>query len=175
MPAPLSILLPDSIKRIAVAPDRKLAWEFFIFFSRFEYALKRHPKFLQPGIGNAEPNWDRFASIYNETFLKKHHLDLEAAIKYYIDHPPKKQLRADGIMSWSEPLVWDEREAQLIWLLRVIRTVRNNLFHGGKFPLIPMSDPSRDRDLLSHAITILAFSLKLDREVEFNFNEGINE
>jgi hypothetical protein len=33
--------VPESIRRIADSDDRRLAWEFFVFFSRFEYALKR--------------------------------------------------------------------------------------------------------------------------------------
>ena len=170
-----AIPLPESIKRIANAPDRRLAWDFFVFFSRFEYALKRDPRFLLPGKGNAEPNWDRFATDYNDVFLIQHTPDSEASIKYYLDSPPKKQLRDNGEMNWSEPLAWDKREPMLVWLLCVVRTVRNNLFHGGKFHPAPISDPSRDRDLLYYAITILSFSLCLDSKVEQNFNEGIYE
>ena len=58
---------------------------------------------------------------------------------------------------------------ELTWLLLMVRTVRNNLFHGGKFPLIPVSEPSRDSTLLHHSITILAACLPLER----TFNSGL--
>lgn len=145
-----------------------------MFFSRFEYALKRDSRFLQAGTGNAEPNWDRFAADCNPMFTDRVAGSLAISVQYYQYNPPRKQLRANGEMSWSEPMSWDEREPVLIWLLRVVRAVRNNLFHGGKFPLVPISEPSRDRDLLAHAITILAACLELDASVRAIFNEGID-
>jgi hypothetical protein len=175
MSAVPSFAAPESILRIANATDRRLAWEFFVFFSRFEYALKRNQRFLRPGTGDAEANWDRFASDFNAAFLALDQPPLHAAVDFYQASAPRKQLRSDGSMSWSEPQSWDKREPLLIWLLRVVRTVRNNLFHGGKFPLIPISDPSRDRDLLIHAIAILAACLRLDGLTERIFDEGIDE
>lgn len=175
MPPLPSFTAPESIQRIANAPDRRLAWEFFVFFSRFEYALKRNHRFLQPGTGNAEANWDRFASDCNAAFVALDLPQLQAAKDFYRAAPPRKQLRANGSMSWSKFQFWDEKEPLLVWQLRVVRTVRNNLFHGGKFPLIPISDPSRDRDLLIHAIAILAVCLSLDGPTELIFHEGIDE
>jgi hypothetical protein len=55
-----------------------------------------------------------------------------------------------------------------------ISTVRNNLFHGGKFPLLLVRDSSRDRDLLTHAINILDAALRLDARVHLVFLEGLD-
>jgi hypothetical protein len=167
--------LPDVIRRIANSGDRRLAWEFFVFFSRFEYALKRVESYLMPGVGNAEANWNRFASDHNEQFNPDATPALAAAVRYYFEKPPRKQLRSDGEMSWSDPLTYQRNEPLLVWLLRVVRVVRNNLFHGGKFPLIPISDPSHDRELLANAITILAACLPLHQRVSDLFVEGIDE
>jgi hypothetical protein len=167
--------LPEVIRRIANSADCHLAWEFFVFFSRFEYALKRHERYLMPGVGNAEPNWDRFASDYNAEFSPDTTPTLAAAIQYYLDKPPMKQLRADGKMKWSDPITLQHNGPLLVWLLLAVRVVRNNLFHGGKFPLIAISDPSRDRELLANAITILATCLPLDPQVNSWFMEGIDE
>ncbi|HLH07822.1 MAG TPA: hypothetical protein VKW78_11340 [Terriglobales bacterium] len=60
------------------------------------------------------------------------------------------------------------------WFL-MIRCVRNNLFHGGKFPSIPISDPSRDRDLLLSSMVILNAALDLDSTVRKAFEQGIHE
>ena len=165
--------IPDSIQRIANAPDRRIAWEFFVFFSRFEYALKRHQRYLMPGVGDAQPNWDRFASDYAAEFRPRSSPALQTAVEFYVAQPPRKQLRDQGEMNWSDPQVWNGSEPQLIWLLRVIRTVRNNLFHGGKFPLMPVAEPSRDRDLIANGLEVLKGALALDPSVQRHFFEGL--
>ena len=67
MTDPMTLNIPESIRQIADSTDRKLAWQFFVFFSRFEYALKRGP-YLRTGTGDAQPNWDKFASDHNGAF-----------------------------------------------------------------------------------------------------------
>ena len=55
-----------------VAVDQQLLLEFFLVFSRFEYALKasgfhkRHPQ-NPPRNPRAEPDWDRFAASLRDT------------------------------------------------------------------------------------------------------------
>jgi len=168
------IPVPESIRRIADSADRALAWHFFVFFARFEYALKRDIRYLKTGSGDAEPNWDKFASDHNRDFLPSSSSDLNAAVDYFLAEPPRKQIRENSTMNWSPPQHHDGKEPLLIWLLRMVRCVRNNLFHGGKFPLIRIADPSRDRELLLKAMTILNASLLLDREVESHFAEGLD-
>lgn len=168
------ILVPEAIRRIADSNDRRLAWLFFVIFSRFEYALKRHPEYLMPGVGNAEANWDRFGADNHACFDASTALSLRSAVEYFVAHPPRKQIRTNGVMSWSEPQAWDGRGPKLVWLLLMVRLVRNNLFHGGKFPLVPILDPSRDRDLLLHAITILNAALTLNSEVARAFSEDFD-
>lgn len=172
---PITIPVPESIRRIADSSDRSLAWHFFILFARFEYALKRDPRYLKAGIGDAEPNWDKFATDHNSLFAPDSSPSLAAAVQYFLNEPPRKQLRKNSVMSWSDPQHHDGKEPLLIWLLRMIRCVRNNLFHGGKFPLIPVSDPSRDRELLLKAMTILTAALLLDSTIESKFAEGLDE
>ncbi len=171
----LQIPVPDAIRRIANSEDRLLAWHFFVFFSRFEYALKRTDLYLKAGTGDAEPNWDKFASDNNRLFTPGSSTELKTAVDYVLEFPPRKQLRSNGQMEWSKPQRYDKKEPLLIWLLRMIRSVRNNLFHGGKFLLISIADPSRDRELLLHSMTILNICLGLNPEVERHFFERIDE
>lgn len=159
--------VPESIQKIADSEDRHLAWQFFVFFSRFEYALKRTRGYVTQ---KAEPNWDRFASDHNDRWPSSAR-GFGEAVGYFEREPPRKQIVSGGALGWSEPQAYDGREPKLVWLLRVVRTVRNNLFHGGKFPLIPISDPSRDRELLLHAINILTASIGLSRDVEAHFSD----
>jgi hypothetical protein len=169
-----NIPVPESIRCIADSKDRRLAWYFFIFFSRFEYALKRHPKYLKQGTVNAEPNWNLFASDRNKDFIPNSSAVLNEAVKYFLKEPPRKQIIENTFISWSEPQKYNGKEPLLIWLLRMIRYVRNNLFHGGKFPLINISDPSRNRELLFNSFVILQESLKLDKSIEEIFFEELD-
>jgi len=58
----------------------------------------------------------------------------------------------------------------LTLLLGCIRIVRNNLFHGGKFPLAPVQEPARNPLLLHHALVIIYACLPLDAEVNAYFS-----
>ena len=171
----MQIPVPDPIRRIADSEDRQLAWSFFVFFSRMEYALKRSGKYLNKGTDDAQPNWDKFASDYKHNFNPEGSVELQVAVKYFQDQPPRKQLRMADELGWSAPQQFDGQEPLLIWLLRMIRCVRNNLFHGGKLPLIPVSDPSRDREVLWNSLVILMATLPLDFEVQMQFYDGIDE
>ncbi len=170
--ADMRIPVPEAIQRIAASEDRILAWHFFVFFSRFEYALKRCDEYLTV---SAQPNWDKFASDHANQFDNLESIALKAAVTYIKENPPRKQLQQAGKLSWSEPQVYDTREPLLLWLLRMVRCIRNNLFHGGKFPLIPISDPSRDRELLLNSMYILESCLSLNRKVECQFYKRIGE
>lgn len=167
----MQFTIPDSVRHIADSADHKFIWHFFVFFSRFEYALKRDERYLKCGTGKAEPDWDCFASDQSASFEQLADPDLAKAIDYFKQSPPQKQLRKDGHMDWSNPVKYDPNDHLLVWLLQVIRIVRNNLFHGGKFPGILVKDPSRDRDLIQNAITVLSASLTLDHRIKLIFSE----
>ncbi|MCZ2157383.1 MAG: hypothetical protein LC114_26375, partial [Bryobacterales bacterium] len=168
------ISIPPAIQRIVKSDDRCLAWHFFVFFSRMEYALKRTRRYLR-NVHKAEPNWDRFGSDHDQHFRESLSTRSAEALRYFEANPPRKQIQIEGTMGWSEPSVRTATEKVLPWLLLAIRTVRNNLFHGGKFPLIPMQDPSRDRDLLVRSLTVLNSALELDAEVKSRFFEGLDD
>lgn len=168
-----SVPVPPAIRRIMGSEDRAIAWHFFVFFSRLEYALKRSGRFLCKSSGNeAKAAWDDFGRHYNFAFDPDASPELKRAVSYFATNPPLKQIVNHGTLSWSEPQEYDHFEPLLKWLLVMVRRVRNNLFHGGKFPLMEMAEPSRDRQLLSHSIAILEAVLSLDNEVEQIFSEG---
>jgi hypothetical protein len=170
--ATASFALPEIVANIAHDAERGVAWEFFVLFSRFEYALKRVDDFLMPNDGEAKANWDRFGTQVNTDFpVNDPHV--AAAIAFYMADPPRRQVRVNGALDWSAPEARVGNEPLLIWLFRAIRVVRNNLFHGGKFPNFVFSDPSRNGALLRHAIVILATALPLDARVNAMFVEAI--
>jgi hypothetical protein len=60
------------------------------------------------------------------------------------------------------------------WILRLVRTVRNNLFHGGKYPYPdePINQPARDRKVLSASLTVMEECLRLSPLLEAKFFEA---
>ncbi|MBB4634279.1 hypothetical protein [Longimicrobium terrae] len=170
MTIPKKLSSSELIRQIADRGDRKAAWQFFLFFSRFEYALKRGA-YLSQGSKQATPDWDKFASDHNDVFELLVDQRLADAILYFRVSPPRKQVRKDRRLSWSDPYVYTNGPL-LVWLLTAIRIVRNNLFHGGKFPGIPFHDPSRNSELIENAIVILSHALALNADIEGLFGEG---
>ncbi len=159
-------------KLIPTAADKERVWLFFLAFSRFEFALKRSG-FACGSADGVEPAWDRFASKHRHAFDPKSDARLKDACDYFISHPPQKQILDGNTLSWveSHPL---GNNPLLCWLVSVLRRVRNNLFHGGKFPhpICFITDPIRDLQLIGHSLAILRACIALDPNVQQHFIEA---
>lgn len=127
-----------------------LCYEFFREFSRYEYCLKASG--LHHKIKDAKADWDEYAKQVSETINNTTDPELIAAITYFKEHPPKKQIIKEGSLVWDDSLPQEKDLAKFIFLL--IRRVRNNLFHGGKFNE-KWFEPERSETLLQHGIVIL--------------------
>jgi len=132
--------------------------KFFMIFSRFEYALKQ-AGFLKND--RAKPDWDSFSDRIN-VYLpsrKNEYDEFRNAIDYLNRCPPSiqiiKERNGTKLLDWKcyKP---QGNEARV--LTEYIRRIRNNLFHGGKFPF----DPELDIPLINHATTVLKHLLQLD-------------
>jgi hypothetical protein len=150
-----------------------LILEFFIMFAGFEYALKQIPRFLKKDkYDNAMADRKQFGAEHNLHFNPDSTPELKEAWDYFSANPPRKQVVIDGHLDWAPPIFCADGNKKLTWLLGAVGTVRNNLFHGGKFSEhVPNVDAARDPDLLRHAIVILNACLLLDNEVEWRFKE----
>lgn len=146
--------------------DKDLVTGFSIQFSRFEYALKRAGYCKQ--CKNAKPDWKRFAQEHEKLFDAKKDGKLETAVQYLRAKPPKKQVQENGKLGWQAV---EKKSAQLEQILCWIKTIRNNLFHGGKFPSGPVDEPGRDTKLLENCVAILRECLSLDKEVQRYFGQ----
>jgi hypothetical protein len=150
---------------------RESTLEFLATFARFEYALKRAGYALGDDT-RVWPDWDRFARDVSQ---------LDGAIlapvlnacQYLQQRPPKKQVLLDGQLRWidrqgtSGTAIGD--------VLLSVRTVRNNVFHGGKFPDGIVSEPLRDESLICDCMAVLdgLLTLPLPRSVAETFRAGI--
>jgi hypothetical protein len=110
--------------------DRELVTDFFMTFTRTEYALKRAGYVEAGWSGEPRIKWDDFARSIGDTLLNSCSPAVAGAISYLSSNPPQKQVVRHGGLAW-EPRTSDNLRDP-VFLMRSITTVRNNLFHGGK-------------------------------------------
>src|ERR1700752_2467859 len=105
-----------------------LLLDFFVTFARFEYALKRAGYLEKKPF--ASPDWRRFAEDLRG-IPEENQKAILASATYLQAEPPKQQVVVDGALRWDERKPSDSQTQSVI---ESVKTVRNNLFHGGKFP-----------------------------------------
>src|SRR5437867_9427946 len=129
---------------------RELTLEFLATFARFEFALKK-AGYAQGDNSKVSPDWDSFARDVAK---------LSAAVlapvinacQYLQQHPPKKQVLQNGALHWVERQ--GTSGSAIVDVLLSVRTVRNNVFHGGKFPDGMITDPLRDEQLILDCLAV---------------------
>jgi hypothetical protein len=128
---------------------RDLAFNFFYWFSRFEFVLKERRFLKSDTIGDrANPSWDKFTKKFRGAYT------LTLAGKALIDEKPKRQIVAVPDLEF-EDVPFSPNTADLDKIIAYAKTVRNNLFHGGKHGYDQWDDPKRMRRLLELTITVL--------------------
>ncbi len=142
-----------------------LVLDFFYVFSRFEYALKRTGFAKKQGRDGVAADWDAFAIE-----IENRGPDLEKVLtagRYILKSPPNKQILEGRELSWKPAR---PTQSPIQDLLIYVRRVRNNLFHGGKYPAGPEPDTARDEDLLRASIAVLDAVLGLSCSLELRGN-----
>jgi hypothetical protein len=156
----------------SLSPEgQRTVLEFFLVFARFEYALKRSTRFLRARKrdSGAEPNWKKFACEIEATYPHLDGDDFKQAREYILSRPPQRQVvDNNNKLDWQK-LVQGEA-TEISFLLECIRTMRNNLFHGGKFPGLVVNGSERDLPLLSNGVVVLRAVATLDEEVRSWFD-----
>lgn len=150
---------------------RELTLEFLATFARFEFALKKAGYALGDDT-KVMPDWDTFARDVAR---------LDAALlapvlstcQYLQQRPPKKQVLQNGA------LIWVDRQgtsgSAIGDVLLSVRTIRNNVCHGGKFPDGFVAEPLRDEALIRDCVAVLdgLLNLPLPKNVAQLFTAGI--
>jgi hypothetical protein len=121
----------------------ELAFDFFFWFSRFEFALKESNYLQSHKIGaTADPGW--------REFMDKHEADYTPSpeARRLIELSPKQQVvGTGGTLKWDVfPFPADATDLQRV--VQLLKIVRNNLFHGGKHGAEGWDDPPRTEELL---------------------------
>jgi len=141
-------LTTEMIHALRVSPD--LLLDFFVLFSRFEYALKA-ADFRQDAPNQADVSWDKFKNWLTQLPTIEQ-TAVENAGRYLIDNPPKKLVVLNGVSSWQVP--GRGGQSGVRFLVEGLGRARNNLFHGGKW-LTPPELPERNFQVVSTALDVL--------------------
>lgn len=128
---------------------RDRAFEFFYWFSRFEFALKENGFLRNRAPGSrAEPGWDQFIAAHEADYVLT-----EVGLRL-VEADPKRQIVGQHELEFVS-VGLDDQPSDLAKVVRFLKTVRNNLFHGGKHGNEGWDDPPRALLLLGLSIGIL--------------------
>ena len=143
---------------------RELALEFLAVFSRLEFALKV-TNFRQPGEGEAKANWISFANEIAGAFIPNRTPEIANAFAYVAGQPLRRFAVENGVLGWY-PFNVPHGISDAERVVRVVRQIRNNLFHGGKFAHDPHANGGRDTRLLEASLVLLRDLRRLAPQVE---------
>ncbi len=152
--------------------NKTLLIEFFILFSRFEYALKTSITFAEGNEKKVGANWSKFVSSISNAFISESNSDLKSAVEYIMLNPPNIQVFVDGNIKWRSREFLNN-EPEINKLCQHIKDIRNNLFHGGKFNSINNQEISRDTLLLKSSMLVLNNWVQINDNVRDKFFEEI--
>lgn len=134
-----------------VAADlSRLAFDFFYWFSRFEFALKENAYLRNhtPGA-NAEPGWEEFVERWQTQYIVS-----PEGLALMVAKPERQVVTDHDQLQWKEVGLADCK-SDLARVVRLLKTIRNNLFHGGKHGGAGWDDPKRTTLLLSSGKAVL--------------------
>ena len=130
---------------------RTAAFEFFYWFSRFEFALKECQYLLSNVPGNkAQVNWQSYIDRWKDDYTLS-----ESAAALVAANPERQVIGTSGIDLEFVPLTFNLNASDLERIVRLAQAVRNNLFHGGKHGSNYWDDSDRLLQLLPMVISVL--------------------
>lgn len=152
----------------------QLACDFFILFSKFEYALKQLGHFKAYSVKDPRVTlqWSDFEKRKEvKAALDAAPKDVQNAINFLVKTPACRQIVKNGKVTWE-----DRPNPDTKTVIEVIKTVRNNLCHGGKYDgqwAPPFAQGSGSKQHLKNSITVLNHIR--DKSVWSDLNELIDK
>lgn len=129
---------------------KEISFEYFYWFSRFEYALKENKFLKEKNDGaKAEPSWDEFRKKFKDNYILS-----DEAIRLIQLHPKRQFVGQNCGLYWN-PVGVEHCNNDLCKVVTMLITVRNNLFHGGKHGDTDVDNKIRNVELLTIGKIIL--------------------
>jgi hypothetical protein len=144
---------------------KNLIYDFFFNFSRFEFTLKVY-KYRTPGRfnNNAEADWKGFIRDFEKAYKP-----CESA-NQLLSLPPRRQIIKNGNLDWDD-LSFNKDDSLLKRVAISIKTIRNNLFHGGKHGDRFWDDPDRITFLLKNGNRVIDQLSNLHGELRAHYRD----
>jgi hypothetical protein len=161
-----------------VTIDRNLLLDFFLTFAAFEFSLKslgfrKKGRPIIEGVTYvAQPDWASFALQLRDNFRPDADPRLRQACDHLLYNPPWHEVISGSKLLW-DTAAESEQLSEIERLLKYVRRVRNNLFHGGKFTSLPVSDLGRNAALIEDSLVILKECLRLSDTVRAEYDAAI--
>ena len=127
---------------------RLKCFEFFYWFSRFEFALKENGYVKEGSYHAALPEWEKFRDTHSDNYITSP----EAST--LLEAPPQRQVLVGNTCKWEKTNLSREKTT-LGKVILVLKTIRNNLFHGGKSSQEDWDNPDRNLFLLENGKAVL--------------------
>lgn len=123
-------------------------FEFFYWFSRFEFALKEGGYVKRGPYDAALPDWNKFRDKFSTAYA------VSQEARLLLADPPQQQTFEDGHCKWEKTDLSRE-QSDLGKVILIIKTIRNNLFHGGKSSQDDWDNPDRNIFFLNNGKKVL--------------------
>ncbi|RYG10867.1 MAG: hypothetical protein EOO07_21465 [Chitinophagaceae bacterium] len=136
-------------------------------FSRMEYALKA-AGYALGSAQKVESDWDRFANEIHEQFSQIETQEITEAKTLLLNNPPRKQVLKNERLVFQNQVV-DQNQRNTQQIIRFVRTVRNNLFHGGKYIPNGEQEVGRNEALVNASLLVLKTCLELNAVVKHHY------
>ena len=153
----------------------ELLLDFFLTFSRFEFALKNSGFYVKKRKTSlpyeATPDWDSFAQHLKNAFHADATPRLRDACDHLLNNPPAREIVGAGALGW-DATAENKSLSEIEQLLRYVRRIRNNLFHGGKFSNLAGLETDRNVALLEDSLVILRECLRLTDNVRQQYESA---
>jgi hypothetical protein len=145
----------------------ELGAEFLETFTRLEYALKASGQFAIGGDNGVSAWWDGFANAVDDRFRAITDHTIQEAVNFLLTEPARKQV----LTGFSEIAI-DPKQTRALNTLLVIRTVRNNIVHGGKIQPEGEHERGRNVRLIAASLKVLKRAAELEAIVAVHFRGG---
>jgi hypothetical protein len=152
---------------------KDLAFEVLSVFSLFEYGLKKIGYRTAGRKNIAEVDWETWYKENENAVIQPHGENFSSHLQYLTSRPAKKQVLDDqDEIVWKTINVRQDEKDKVAKLAQLVKAVRNNFFHGGKYFREEIEEPIRDERLLRSSSTILRAIIEMNPKLKSAVQEA---
>lgn len=146
--------------------DKEIIADFFSTFAFFEFGIKELG-FTRKGYKYPSPDWKNYIDTIESEFNLENSPELHEAVLFFKENPPGEQQFniENGALTFNYDYFDQKENIDLQLLIKMIRIIRNNFFHGGKVKDFMKSEYERNIDLFKNSLIIFEECLRIDDSI----------